>query len=98
MRWSDATYLEDQDMWRLSGIHRPVELLCKPAVHISDFSVTTPLVFAPTAEPLKPSPAGSAVGVQGSAGPAPVRGGLVSARLQVTVHLTAPTPEALTGG
>ena len=22
MRWSDATYLEDQDMWRLSGIHR----------------------------------------------------------------------------
>ena len=25
-RWSDSSYIEDQDMWRLSGIFRPVEL------------------------------------------------------------------------
>lgn len=25
-RWSDGSYIEDQDMWRLSGIFRPVEL------------------------------------------------------------------------
>jgi beta-galactosidase len=27
MRWSDGSYLEDQDHWRLSGIHRDVLLL-----------------------------------------------------------------------
>jgi hypothetical protein len=45
-RWSDATYLEDQDMWRLSGLHRDVLLLSKPAdACISDFSVRTPLAW-----------------------------------------------------
>lgn len=43
MRWSDATYLEDQDMWRLSGIHRHVNLLVKPPTHIADYTVRTPL-------------------------------------------------------
>jgi beta-galactosidase len=32
MRWSDGSYLEDQDHWRLSGIHRDVLLLSKPQV------------------------------------------------------------------
>lgn len=31
-RWSDGCYLEDQDHWRLSGIHRDVLLLAKPEV------------------------------------------------------------------
>ncbi len=39
-RWSDGSYLEDQDMWRLSGIFRPVQLWVRPLVHISDYSVT----------------------------------------------------------
>jgi beta-galactosidase len=39
-RWSDGSYLEDQDMWRLSGIFRPVELWVRPLVHISDYHVT----------------------------------------------------------
>lgn len=39
-RWSDGSYLEDQDMWRLSGIYRSVELLIRPKTHISDYSVT----------------------------------------------------------
>lgn len=33
-KWSDATYLEDQDFWRLSGIFRDVYLLCVPKNHI----------------------------------------------------------------
>ena len=30
LRWSDGSYLEDQDMWRMSGIFRSVSLLHKP--------------------------------------------------------------------
>ncbi len=36
-RWSDGSYLEDQDMWRLSGIYRDVYLFSAPKVHIRDF-------------------------------------------------------------
>jgi beta-galactosidase len=39
-RWSDGSYLEDQDMWRLSGIFRDVDLFIRPATFIQDFSVT----------------------------------------------------------
>ncbi len=42
-RWSDGSYLEDQDFWRLSGIYRDVYLMARPALHISDFFVTTDL-------------------------------------------------------
>ena len=37
-RWSDGSYLEDQDMWRLSGIFRPVQLWVRPQVHIADYT------------------------------------------------------------
>ena len=40
-----CSYLEDQDQWWLSGIHREVYLLLKPRTFISDFFVTTPLQF-----------------------------------------------------
>ncbi|GAB7195454.1 hypothetical protein OS31_22030 [Dickeya oryzae] len=43
LRWSDGTYLEDQDMWRMSGIYRDVYLLHKPTVHLRDVQLTTPL-------------------------------------------------------
>uniref|UniRef100_A0A7N0V4Z8 beta-galactosidase n=1 Tax=Kalanchoe fedtschenkoi TaxID=63787 RepID=A0A7N0V4Z8_KALFE len=36
-RWSDGSYLEDQDHWWLSGIHRDVLLLSKPQVFITDY-------------------------------------------------------------
>lgn len=39
-RWSDGSYLEDQDMWRLSGIFRPVQLWVRPLVHIADYKLT----------------------------------------------------------
>lgn len=42
-RWSDGSYLEDQDMWRLSGIFRDVTLTARPDVHLEDFHVTTDL-------------------------------------------------------
>jgi beta-galactosidase len=42
-RWSDGSYLEDQDTWRLSGIYRDVFLFSTPAVHLSDFAVRTDL-------------------------------------------------------
>lgn len=43
IRWSDGTYLEDQDHWRLSGIHREVFIQAVPKVHLSDFAVRTRL-------------------------------------------------------
>ncbi|MBR8535887.1 DUF4981 domain-containing protein [Carboxylicivirga sediminis] len=42
-RWSDGSYLEDQDMWRLSGIFRDVKIISRPNVYIRDIQVTTKL-------------------------------------------------------
>jgi beta-galactosidase len=42
-RWSDGSYLEDQDMWRMSGIFRDVYLWAPPAQHLRDFEVKTEL-------------------------------------------------------
>ncbi|CAM9703637.1 unnamed protein product, partial [Heterosigma akashiwo] len=42
-QWSDATYLEDQDHWWLSGLHRSVELQRLPAAHLRDYRVATEL-------------------------------------------------------
>jgi beta-galactosidase len=38
-RWSDASYLESQDMLRMSGIEREVYLYAKPQVAVADFQV-----------------------------------------------------------
>ncbi|HEY3715480.1 MAG TPA: glycoside hydrolase family 2 TIM barrel-domain containing protein [Jatrophihabitantaceae bacterium] len=38
-QWSSASYLEDQDMWWLSGIFRDVALIARPAGAIDDFFV-----------------------------------------------------------
>jgi len=40
-RWSDGSYLEDQDMFRLSGIHRDVYLTAMPKVHLRDMYLTS---------------------------------------------------------
>ncbi|MEN6336703.1 MAG: glycoside hydrolase family 2 TIM barrel-domain containing protein, partial [Phycisphaerales bacterium] len=42
-RYSAGSYLEDQDMWRLSGIFRNVTLWSAPQVHIRDFFIRTDL-------------------------------------------------------
>jgi beta-galactosidase len=55
-RWSDGSYLEDQDMWRLSGIYRNVYLFATPQVHIRDFFVQTDLDDSYTDATLKIRP------------------------------------------
>ena len=42
-RWSDASYLESQDMLRMSGIEREVYLFTRPKIHVSDFHANTNL-------------------------------------------------------
>lgn len=42
-RWSDGSYLEDQDMFRLSGIHRDVYLVATPKVQLRDIHLTSVL-------------------------------------------------------
>ena len=42
-RWSDGSYLEDQDMWRLSGIFRDTYLYSTPTIRIRDYKVETEL-------------------------------------------------------
>ncbi len=42
-KWTDGSYLEDADHWRMAGIHREVYLAAKPAVAINDFGVRTVL-------------------------------------------------------
>ncbi|MCD8260886.1 MAG: DUF4981 domain-containing protein [Bacteroides sp.] len=40
-RYSDGSYLEDQDFWRFSGIHRSINLIYTPDIRIRDFTVRT---------------------------------------------------------
>ena len=42
-RWSDASYMEDQDFWRLSGIERDVYVYAANKVTLRDFRVTSDL-------------------------------------------------------
>ena len=42
-RWSAGSYLECQDMWRLSGIERDVYLYSTPKTFVADYTVTSPL-------------------------------------------------------
>lgn len=41
VRWSDGSYLENQDSWRFSGIYRDVYLLARPKTYIRDFNIET---------------------------------------------------------
>ncbi|NYJ27891.1 glycoside hydrolase family 2 TIM barrel-domain containing protein [Allomuricauda sp. ARW1Y1] len=43
LQWSDGSYIEDQDHWRMSGITREVYLEASPQVQIYDFAVRTEL-------------------------------------------------------
>lgn len=42
-RYTSGSYLEDQDMWRLSGIFRNVTIWSSPQQHIRDFFIKTDL-------------------------------------------------------
>ena len=43
IRWSDGSYLEDQDMWRFCGIFRSVYLYSTPKEHLEDFFIRSKL-------------------------------------------------------
>ena len=43
LRWSDASYMEDQDFWRLSGIERDVYVYASNKVTLRDFRVISDL-------------------------------------------------------
>lgn len=43
LRFSDGSYLENQDMWRLSGIFRDVIIYAQPKLHIRDHYILTEL-------------------------------------------------------
>ena len=42
-RWSDGSYLESQDFWRVSGIDRDVYLVSRPPTYLRDFHVEAEL-------------------------------------------------------
>lgn len=43
VKWSDASFIEDQDQWWMGGIHRDVFIYSTPQTHIADvFAVGTP--------------------------------------------------------
>lgn len=43
-RFSDGSYLEDQDYWKYSGIERDVYLYARPSSRVKDFKLTAGLV------------------------------------------------------
>ena len=43
LKWTDGSYLEDQDKWRTSGIIREVYLLFRDKAHIKDVNIKTQL-------------------------------------------------------
>ena len=103
MRWCDGTYLEDQDHWRLSGLHRHVRLYSKPmALALVDYSFTT--THAALNDDIKPagkssagkssaggkSPAGESVG--GASGTP--HDGIASVKLSVRLAGTGILPVA----
>ena len=42
-KWSDGSYFECQDFWRLSGIERSITLYAQPKTHILDYKVVASL-------------------------------------------------------
>lgn len=42
-RWSDGSYLEDQDFWRVSGIERSIYLIAEPAQRLLDTAIVAGL-------------------------------------------------------
>ena len=43
LKWCDGTYMEDQDLWRFTGIFRDVYLLSRDKERVRDFFVKTPI-------------------------------------------------------
>ena len=48
IRWSDGSYLEGQDMWHMSGIHRDVYLVATPKTYLADHYIKAAVTPGPT--------------------------------------------------
>ena len=44
-KWTDGSYMEDADHWRMAGIHREVYIMSIPQVAIYDYGVRTRIDF-----------------------------------------------------
>ncbi|XMB85247.1 glycoside hydrolase family 2 TIM barrel-domain containing protein [Mycoplasmatota bacterium WC44] len=40
-KWADSTYIEDQDMWWMSGIFRDIYIFARKSIHLDDFKIIT---------------------------------------------------------
>ena len=100
-RWCDATYLEDQDMWRLSGIARDVFLTAREKKRLEDVrisgsadgvaSISVKVTKGVTSATYRiTSPDGTAV----ASGTIPTKNGKASCRIEVPQPLlwSAETP------
>ncbi|MDR1513345.1 MAG: DUF4981 domain-containing protein [Propionibacteriaceae bacterium] len=111
VKWSSGSWLEDQDMYRFSGLFRDVELRRRPAVHAEDVRVTTELsddfseaqvtieatLSAPgTVHAAVPPTWRTLAGVD--EGPGDVESGTVQAALPATWRSRAGSDEGTSGG
>ncbi len=97
MRWSDGTYLEGQDYWRVSGITRDCYLLARNPVHIADFQLTPELdgkfenaVLHTKIKLNKPAPAKLTALVQVTEGPSLIAEGKVDFKTGATQEIALP--------
>ncbi|MDH3683827.1 MAG: hypothetical protein OEV40_28220, partial [Acidimicrobiia bacterium] len=62
-RWSASTWLEDQDMWWMAGLHRTVMLYATDPIHLADLSCTTRSLTGASAEVEIEATVGGASGI-----------------------------------
>ncbi len=87
VKWSDATYIEDQDQWWHGGLTRPVYLYATPLTHIADVSAIGGLAPVSLAGTLHISAT-----VEWTAGPPQPGWTLVAVSEPLGLELAAPVP------
>lgn len=87
-RWCDGSYLEDQDMFRLSGIHRDVYLTASPKTHIRDIHLTSDL--SPRYDRAILNVAASVRNAGNAAAPVAVRTSLLDSKGRTLRSVTSP--------
>ena len=70
-KWSDGSYLEDQDMWRFHGIFRDVYLTARPEQYLQDIRISAELDYRNNSGKF------SAIFVTNQSAPLPIRVSLI---------------------
>ena len=94
-RYCTGSYLEDQDMWRLSGIFRPVTLIYKPKAEIKDIYAKSDLAKDLKSAVLTVAVTVGATGANAPAGTVKVR--LLDENGHEFLSVTDDTPALLDG-